>query len=125
MAMEILAFVWIHYHFSEKDDTLFWKDIRNQKISMLPKDVQFILSHFYPLPKRFLFFSQGSMFNIVQWFSVLHAGGAYKNASIPLDEKRQKYAEYFIDAQQKRIDMAKELFPSQYDYLKEWYNENN
>ena len=125
MAMEILAFVWIHYHFSEKDDTPFWKDIRNQKMSMLPKDVQFILSHFYPLPKRFLFFSQGSMFNIVQWFSVLHAGGAYKNASIPLDERRTKYAEYFIDAQQKRIDMAKELFPSQYDYLKEWYNENN
>jgi hypothetical protein len=92
---------------------------------MLPKDVQFILSHFYPLPKRFLFFSQGSMFNIVQWFSVLHAGGAYKNASIPLDEKRQKYAEYFIEAQQKRIDMAIDLFPAQYDYLKEWYNENN
>ena len=65
------------------------------------------------------------MFNIVQWFSVLHAGGAYKNASIPLDEKRQKYAEYFIEAQQKRIDMAIDLFPAQYDYLKEWYNENN
>lgn len=124
MAVEILAFVWAHYHYSEKADTPFWQEIRNQKLEDLPKDVGFILSHFTPKPNRFLFFSPGSMFNVAQWFSMLHAGGAYKNTSIPLTDKQEKYAEYFLATQSHRVELAKELFPNQYEYLKEWYETN-
>lgn len=122
MAMEILTFVWAHYHYSEKDDTPFWKNIREQKLADLPKDVQFILSHYAPKPGRFMFFTPGSMFNIVQWFSVLHAGGAYKDTNIPLTEIEEKYAKYFLETQTHRVNLAKELFPNQYTYLKDWYN---
>lgn len=122
MAIEILTFVWVHYHFSSRNDTPFWQSIRKQKIEDLPKDVQFILNGFYPTPGRFVFFSPASMFNIVQWFSVLHAGGAYKNTSYPLTPKQEAYAKYFIDTHQYRVDQAKKLFPNQYQYLKEWYN---
>ena len=121
MAMEILTFVWVHYHFSSRNDTPFWQHIRSQKIEQLPKDVQFILNSFYPTPGRFMFFSPASMFNTVQWFSVLHAGGAYKDTTYPLTENQEKYAKFFLDTQSRRVELAKELFPNQYEYLKEWY----
>lgn len=124
MAMEILCFVWIHYHFSERNDTEFWKSIRSQKIENLPESVQYILGAFYPNPPRYMFFSPSSMFGAVQWFSVLHAGGAYKN-KYELTPKQEQYAKYFIDTHAARVKMAKEIFPNQYQYLKEWYNEKN
>ena len=123
MAMEIFAFVWAHYHYSERSDTPFWQSIREQKFDELPKDVQFILNQFAPKLGRFMFFSPGSMFNIVQWFSVLHAGGAYEGVEQrPLTEIEEKYAEYFCDVQSHRVKLAKELFPNQYDYLQDWYS---
>ena len=120
MAMEILCFVWAHYYFCTKDNTEYWKHIRTLKIDDLPQDVQYVLSAFYPHPPRYMFFGQGSMFCAVQWFSVLHAGGAYKN-KYELTPRQEQYARYFIANQQNRVDLAKEIFPNQYDYLKEWY----
>ena len=121
MAMEILAFVWAHYHFCNKDDTPYWQNIRQQRIEDLPKDVQYMLSAYYPNPPRYMFFSPSSMFNAIQWFSVLNAGGAYKNHISTLTEKQKIYGKYFTDVQQFRIDSAKKIFPNQYEYLKEWY----
>jgi len=122
MATEILAFVWCHYHFSTKNDTPFWQDVRKGKITDLPEDAQWILSHFYPRPGRFLYFSRNSMFNIVQWFSMLHAGGAYKDYAPPERAKEKEYAEYFINVQNTRVAEAKKLFKNHYQYLKEWYD---
>jgi tryptophan halogenase len=121
MATEILAFVWSHYHFSTKDDTPFWQHIRSQKITDLPPDAQWILSHFYPHPGRFLYFSKNSMFSVVQWFSMLHAGGAYKNYDKPQRPFEKEYGQYFVDVQNYRVDEAKKLFKNHYDYLVEWY----
>ena len=82
MSTEILAFVWSHYHFSKKDDTPYWKAIREQKLTDLPSDAQHIISQYWPKPKPFLFFSQQSMFTSIQWWSMIHAGGGYNTSSI-------------------------------------------
>lgn len=122
MSTEILAFVWSHYHFSKKDDTPYWKAIREQKLTDLPSDAQHIISQYWPKPKPFLFFSQQSMFTSIQWWSMIHAGGGY-NTSISLSEKEKDYFEYFIKNTNNRIEMAEELFPNHYEFLKEWYDE--
>lgn len=122
MSIEILTFVWSHYYFSNRNDTDYWKHIRNMKIENLPKDAQYVLSNFYPNPPGFLFFSPASMFNCVQWFSVLHAGGAYKNVDYSIDPKVEKYYDYFLDATNYKTERAKEIFPSHYEYLREWYS---
>lgn len=124
MAMEIVTFVWAHYYFSSKDDTPFWKSIRQQSISDLPKDMQYILGAFYPTPPKFMFFSPGSMFNAVQWFSVLHAGNAYKDVPA-LSKAYETYGKCFIELQNFRVEQAIRIFPNQYQYLKEWYGNTN
>lgn len=123
MSEEILAFVWAHYHFSTKDDTDYWKSIRSQTINELPETAREILSLFLPVPKRFLTIAPNSMFNVVQWFTVLHAGGAYKGIDSYLTDKQQKYAEYFLESHTKRLDIAEELFDNHYDFLTDWYNQ--
>lgn len=121
MTTEIVAFVWAHYHFATRRDTEFWKNIGKQRIEDLPEDVQFVLSNFYPTPSRYVYFSPSSMFNTVQWFSVIHAGGGYTNIKNDLTDKQEIYGKYFKDMHQARIDLAKKVFPNQYQYLKDWY----
>jgi len=72
--------------------------------------------------KNFLYFSPQSMFTSQQWFSMLHAGGAYKNIIKQLDPKEKQYYEYFIQVQNKRVELALETFPNHYEFLKEWYD---
>jgi hypothetical protein len=122
MSTEILTFVWAHYYFSTKNDTPYWKEIRSQKISDLPLSAQHIINQFLPIPKRFLMLTPFSMFNIVQWFSMLHAGGAFNGAKSTLTEKQKQYAEYYINAIDARVGLAEKMFKNQYDYLKEWYS---
>lgn len=122
MSIEILTFVWSHYYFSSRSDTEYWQHIRSMKIENLPKDAQYILNNFYPNPPNFLFFSPASMFNCVQWFSVLHAGGAYKGLEYNIDPTIEKYYEYFLDSSTYRVEKAKKLFPNHYEYLNEWYS---
>jgi tryptophan halogenase len=122
MSVEILTFVWAHYHFSTKNDTPYWQHIRSIKITDLPKESQYVLGHYYPNPPKFLFFSPASMFNCVQWFSMIHAGGAYKDVAYDIDPKVNQYYEYFLDTLSYKTKKAKELFPNHYDYLKEWYS---
>jgi hypothetical protein len=62
------------------------------------------------------------MFNVVQWWSMLHAGGAYKNVNSNLTKKQKQYAEYFIKCHDKRLELAEEMFDNHYNYLTDWYN---
>ena len=121
MSLEILTFVWAHYYFSSRNDTQYWKDIREMKIDDLPALSKEILNMFLPVPKRFLNLTPNSMFNIIQWFSVLHAGGAYKGVESYLTEEQKIYAEYFLECHNKRLELAEKLFKNQHDYLTEWY----
>jgi len=121
MSIEILTFVYAHYYFSTKDDTPYWKDVRAKDLSTLPGDAQYMISQYYPEPKDFIFFSRQSMFSSVQWWTMIHAGGAYKDYKPSLTKQEKEYLEYFINTQSARIAEAKKIFPNHYNFLKEWY----
>lgn len=120
MVTEIFAFVWCHYHYSTRCDTPFWQSIRHQSYDALPDDVKYIIDMQRGSPSKNMFMSQQSMFNTVHWFSVLHAGGAYKNQQ--LDPAKEVYGRYYTASQSQRIELAKQLSPNQYDFLKSWYS---
>ena len=122
MNIEILAFVFAHYFFSNKNDTPYWQAVRQKQLSDLPPFAQQMISSYYPEPRDFIFFSPQSMFSSVQWWSMLHAGGAYKDYKSKITEQEEKYLKYFIDTQTYKIDKAKEIFPNHYRFLEDWYN---
>lgn len=124
MSMEILAFVWSHYYFSKRQDTEYWQNIRKMNLEDLPTDAQKIIQSFYPRLGRFYFFSPESMFNVVQWFSVINASGAYLNTDNHQSVEQSKYGKYFLDSHTHRVDMAIDLFDNHHRYLKRWYNED-
>jgi tryptophan halogenase len=121
MVNEIMAFVWCHYHYSTRNDTQFWQDIRKQSVEDLPEDAKKFLKHFLPKPGKFIYVGQGSMFNIFQWFRVIHAGGGYKGQPNSLTEDERGYCEYALDSITARVKLAKERFMNHYKYLEKWY----
>ena len=125
MIVEIIAFVWAHYHYSSKDDTPFWKDIRNQKLEEAPGYIQEILTSFYPkLHRNFFLDNHTSSFHTGHWFSILHANGLYKSEdAMKLTEEQIKYAEYYIKTKSYEIDQVIDTFENHYEYLDRWYKE--
>ena len=125
MVTEIVAFVWAHYHYSTKDDTLFWKDIQKQNEEDAPESVMAILNMFLPKMHDRFYLDRTSGFHAGHWFSVLKTGGKYQDATSKLTAEQTKYAEYFIKNQKYRTELVKEIFPNQYEYLKSWYNNDD
>jgi len=124
MSAEIFTFVWAHYHYCTKSDTPFWKEVRSQRLEDMPKFVKDIMDQYLPVPRRFLLMGPRSMFNIVQWFSMLKAGGAYDNVKPYINDKQREYAEYYMKCNNYRLDLAEEMFPNHYKYLTEWYGKD-
>ena len=122
MFWEIVAFVWIHYHFSTKKDTPFWASIHQQTEEMVPPKVLEYVKKFVPSPNREFFHHPTSSFHVGHWFSVLNAGGVYKNHRPTIYGDVEKYAEYFIKNQSHRVELIKEMFPNHYQFLKDWYS---
>jgi hypothetical protein len=123
MCNEILAFIWIHYYYATKDDTDYWKEAKAKRMDDLPPLAKEIISLFLPIPQRFINIAPNSMFNIVQWFTVLHSGGAYKDVQSHLTDKQKQYAEFFLECHNKRLDLVEDMFDNHYDYLTDWYSE--
>jgi len=123
MSDEILAFVWAHYYYSSRNDTEYWKAVRNQGMETLPEGSLAIIQSMLPVPKRYFMYSQDSMFSVCQWFSMLKAGGAYDTAESYLTEKQERYGKYFTSAITNKLELAEDFFQNHYDYLKEWYGE--
>jgi hypothetical protein len=119
---EIVAFVWAHYHFSTKKDTPFWKEIHSQQPDAIPDKVKTIIEKFVPTPHRSFFVTPNSSFHVGHWFSVLQAGDVYKNHRPTIAGDVEKYAEYFIKNQSKRVDLVMDMFPNHYAFLKDWYS---
>jgi tryptophan halogenase len=118
---EIVAFIWIHYHFSTKKDTKFWQDIHRQSAENIPPRVLEIVNQFFPSPSNKFFIYPESNFHVGHWFSVLHAGGVYKNHPPILEGDQEKYAEYFVKNNRFRCQQVLETFPNHYAFLKSWY----
>jgi tryptophan halogenase len=125
MTSEILAFVWCHYHYSNRNDTPFWNDIRHQRLEDLPASIQEIIREFVPDPHPLLYLNSSSSFQVGHWFELLHASGVYKDYVSRLDVERNDYAEYAAKIHEQRADLAIEKFPNHYDYLKSWYDNDN
>ncbi len=121
MNEEILAFIFGHYHYSSRNDTEFWKKIRSQPLSILPIGCQKILNDICNNKSSF-FYRNSSMFNLTQWFSMLHAGKAITGKKLPPEV--EKYALYFIKNHYNRIEQASEFFKNHYEYLSEAYEKN-
>lgn len=119
---EIVAFVWAHYYYSTKKDTQFWQDVHKYSPDQLPKKVSDIVGKFVPSPNREFYVNPTSSFHVGHWFSVLHAGGVYKDHKKMLYGEVEKYAEYFIQNQSHRVDLVSDMFPNHYDFLKDWYS---
>lgn len=119
---EIVAFVWAHYYFSTKKDTQFWHDVHQYTPDQLPEKVSRIIEKFIPSPNRDFYVNPTSSFHVGHWFSVLHAGGVYKDHKKMLHGDVEKYAEYFIKNQTHRVDLIQEMFPNHYEFLKQWYS---
>ncbi|MFZ9646003.1 MAG: tryptophan 7-halogenase [Fluviibacter sp.] len=119
MVTEIVAFVWAHYHYSSRCNTPFWKSIREQSYNDLPEDIRFFLDRHSTMPAKDMFATPRSMFNTVHWFSVLHAGGAYKNQQ--LSSIKEDYGKYFVESQRARFKVATEMFPNIHEFLTEFY----
>jgi len=123
MNIEILTFIFAHYYFSNRNDTPYWQEIRSQSLNDLPDDAQMMMSQYYPNLPDFVFFSPGSMFSSIQWWSMLHAGGAYPDAKSTLTDKQKQYVEHFMKVQDLRVESSKELFGNHYKFLDKWYSE--
>jgi tryptophan halogenase len=121
MFWEIVAFVWIHYHYSTKDNTPFWNSIRQQSTDTVPPQILKYIEAMVPSPNTQLYHHSTSSFHVGHWFSVLNAGGVYKNHPPRIAGDVEKYAEYFIKLQNTKVDLVKETFPNHYAFLKEWY----
>lgn len=119
MSSEILAFVFCHYYFSERNDTEYWKEVRKLHIDDLPEYTNHIAKQFYPFPKEFLYYSQQSMFTSVQWWQMIHANRLYKDYILTDDE--QKYLEYFVNTKRAQTKEALKILPNHYEFLKGWY----
>jgi len=118
--IEILSFIFAHYFFSNKKDTMYWQAIRNKTLKDLPDDCINIISTYYPYPKPIMFLTRQSMFSSVQWWSMIHAGGGYIDAEKNTPEE-DMYLKYFIESKQKQTDLCKAIFPNHYEFLQSWY----
>jgi len=123
MVREIVDFIFLHYHCSQKNDTPFWQAVHQLP---LPASSKTMLNHFVPNPPNDVN-RQGmyTMFHPGQWFSMLYAFGAYDKhlGTHTLDENIQKYAEMVWDVHQYRVDKEIDLFPNHAEYIESWYKE--
>lgn len=121
MVLDIITFVWIHYHYSTKNNTPFWQAIHAQDENAIPQAMKDIIGSFEPLHDQ-LYLQEHSGFHVGNWFSILKAGGRYKNATSKLTEDQKKYVEFYLDNHKYRVKKASQVFKNHYQYLKDWYN---
>jgi hypothetical protein len=120
---EIVSFVWAHYYFSTRKDTQFWKDRHDIDLESLDPRIKEHLSRFIPELHRRFYVHPESSFHVGHWFSVLHAGGVFKDHPKMIAGDVEKYAEYFLKNQDSRVDLVLDMFPNHYEFLKEWYGD--
>lgn len=119
MIQEIVDFVFLHYHFAEKDDTEFWKDVHKIKV---PKSAQKVIDLFVPNPPEVLTqYPYFTMFHVGQWFEMLYGFGVYDNIKGKASEDIIKYGDWVRDAYNYRTEKLIDILPNHYKYMKELY----
>ena len=132
---EILNFIYMHYKMSTKNDTLFWKEIREKPIpdKILPMydaviDGPMSLPVFNDIMMKdrpiFRAWPPTNQFGIHHWWQLLKGCGRYENVKRPYSDDFIKYSKMVLDVHSSRTDGILNIFPNHYDYLKEWYEKD-
>ena len=129
---EIINFIYMHYRMATKNDTLFWKEIKEKPIPdrILPWHNAVIdgpLSQlaFYEMAikdmPRHSFYPPKSVFGTQHWWQLLKGCGRYENIKRTYSDNFMKYSKTMLDIHSSRIDNVLDMFPNHYNYLTEWY----
>ena len=131
----------MHYRMATKNDTLFWKEIKEKpipdKILLMyntvidsPPDKE----EFFNMLKRAVTklgnegpgrairqASKLPVFGAHHWWQLLKGCGRYENIKKVYSEDFIKYSKLALNVSSNRIDNVLNIFPNHYDYLTEWY----
>ena len=130
---EIVNFIYMHYRMSTKNDTLFWKEIKEKPIpdKILPMynaviDGPLSRQEFYDIVLKdrpyHQFHPPATVFGTHHWWQLLKGCGKYENINKrTYSDNFIKYSKIMLDIHSSRIDSVLNIFPNHYDYLTEWY----
>jgi hypothetical protein len=130
---EIVNFIYMHYKMSTKDDTLFWKEVKEKPMpdKIVPiynaiKDGPMSQVAFRDMMTKmmpgFRFTEPNApIFASGHWWQLLKGCGRYENIKREYSDDFIKYGKMVLDVHSNRMDNVLKTFPNHYDYLTEWY----
>jgi tryptophan halogenase len=130
---EIVNFIYMHYKMSTKDDTLFWKEVKEKPMpdKIVPiynaiKDGPMSQVAFHDMMTKmmpgFRFTEPNApIFASGHWWQLLKGCGRYENIKREYSDDFIKYGKMVLDVHSNRMDNVLKTFPNHYDYLTEWY----
>lgn len=119
MIDEIHDFIFLHYYLSKKDDTDFWKAVKEVPVT---HRINKLLSVFKPMPPNSLNLpGMFTMFHVGQWFELLFLMGFYDDVEVTTKSPVMKYGDMVWDLYKDKTQKQLEVFPNHALYLKDWY----
>ena len=130
---EIVNFIYMHYRMASKDDTLFWKEIKERPVpdKIVPmynaiKDGPMSQQAFQDMIKKdmpgFKYVEPNHpIFAAGHWWQLLKGMGHYENIKKSYSDDFIKYSKMVLDVHKHRMDNVIKTFPNHYDFLTEWY----
>ena len=117
MMIDIRDFIQAHYLLCNRNDTQFWKDVKEKAFvpDTLMQKLQ--IMGIQPPPELF----RGRIFGSVNWFQWFWAMGFYKNHPFKLDSKYDAFCDSKIETIKFKAAKMVELLPNHYEYLKNLY----
>lgn len=117
MMIDIRDFIQAHYLMCNREDTQFWKDVKEK--TFVPDTLRQKIQIMSIAPPSELF--RGRIFGAVNWFQWLWAMGFYKNHPFRLEPKYEKFCDIKIDVIKKQSEELSKILPNHYDYLRKLY----
>ena len=130
---EIINFVYMHYKTATKNDTLFWKEMKEKPmpdkvLAMYNAVIDGPLANdvFNNMMKKdkpsFHFTSAANpIFSASHWWQLLKGMDKYENIKREYSDDFMTYGKMKLNLHSKRMDNILNVFPNHYDYLTEWY----
>jgi len=130
---EIVSFIYMHYRMAPKNDTQFWKEIKERPIpdKIMPmynaiKDAPMSQSAFHDMMVKdmpgFRFVEPNSpIFAAGHWWQLMKGMGHYENIKKSYSDDFIKYSKLVLNVHSNRMDEVLKTFPNHYDFLTEWY----
>mgnify|MGYP006150539335 FL=1 len=130
---EMANFIYMHYRMAPKNDTQFWKEIKERPMldKAVPiynaiKDGPLSQAAFHDIMMKdmpgFQFVEPNSpIFAAGHWWQLLKGLGCYENIKRSYSDDFIKYSKMVLDVHSNRMDNVIKTFPNHYDFLTEWY----